>query len=314
MKKIIIFCLSMMIVVSINSCEDGNNTIDEVLGSFENGAVLRTLEIISGTLNSSKPESEWRVSLEEQDIEDGGLFKSVEIYVSLRDLTPGNGNTITENAFIKSIPASEFTDGPHGLPRGEVAATFGEAEAAMGLSPEDTSPGDLYVFETKLVLTDGRVFGEESAAGIITGGFFSSPFSYNALVVCSPEPGEYRVEMHDSFGDGWQTTTGNGGDGITITIDGEVVEIGMCTPYESNDYECSPWPDDINDPTTEFNDATVIVTIPVGAELAVWNFPGDNWGEISFEVYAPNGDLLVAVGVGEGVEGVLPILVCANNM
>ena len=311
MKNIIKILLIISIVVSFNSCEDGDNSIDKVLATTESGAILRTIEIINSTLNSTLPESEWRVSLEEQDVEDGGLFEAVEIYVSLRDLTPENGIAIAEDAFVKSIPASDFTDGPHGLPRGEVAATFGEAEVALGLPAGTIQPSDLIVFETRLVLNDGRIFGAESAAGIITGGFFSSPFTYNTLVVCSPEPGEYRVEMHDTFGDGWQTTTGNGGDGITITIDGEVVEIGMCTPYESNDYACSPWPDDITDPTSEFHDATVIVIIPIGAELAVWNFPGDNWGEISFEVFGPNGDLLLAVGVGEGV---LPILVCANDM
>jgi hypothetical protein len=115
--------------------------------------------------------------LEEQDEKDGDLFQSVDIYVSLRDLTPDNGIIIAEDAFVKSIPASEFVDGPHGLPRGEVAATFAEAESAMGLSPEDTAPGDLYVFETRLVLTDGRIFDAESAAGIITGGFFHHLFN-----------------------------------------------------------------------------------------------------------------------------------------
>jgi hypothetical protein len=39
----------------------------------------------------------------------------------------------------------------------------------MGLSDSDYAPGDLYVFEVRLNLTDGRTFGAADAAGIITG-------------------------------------------------------------------------------------------------------------------------------------------------
>ena len=307
MKNIIKILLSLLVVVSFNSCEDSDNTIDQVVDGTTTGAALRTIEILNNTLNSSISTTEFSVIVEEQDEQGGDLLESLDVYVSIRDLTPDNGTTVSE-ALIKTIPASAFTPGPHGLPRVTVSATFGEAESAMGLDGTMHSPGDLFVFELRVNLTDGRTFGADQAAGIITGGFFSSPYSYNALLLCSPEPGDYRVEMHDSFGDGWQTQ-GNGGPGIQVTIDGEITEVGMCTPYEANDYDCSPWPDGI-DPTSEFFDATAIVTIPVGTEEATWNFPGDNYGEISFEVYAPDGSLLLAVGVGEGVPGLLPIILC----
>jgi hypothetical protein len=119
--------------------------------------------------------------------------------------------------------------------------------------------------------------------------------------------------MHDSFGDGWQTK-GNGGPGISITIDGVETQVGMCSPYEAQDFDCTPWPDDIDDPTAEFFDATAFVTIPVGSEVATWVFPGDTFSEISFEIFAPDGSLLFQAGTGETAPGLLPFILCANNM
>jgi len=163
-------------------------------------------------------------------------------------------------------------------------------------------------------LTDGRIYGAADAAGIITGGYWASPYKYNAALVCSPVPGDYTIDMHDSFGDGWQTNGGNGGNGITVTLTDAagsetVVEFGMCTPYGDGSFldtgDCSGTP-----ARSGFNDASAVVTVPVGTTTAIWNNPGDNWGEISFEIYAPNGDLLLAVGVAEGTPGLLPVTNC----
>ncbi|MFK5891496.1 MAG: hypothetical protein QM486_12275 [Flavobacteriaceae bacterium] len=305
MKNIIKILLSLLVVFSFNSCKDATNTIDTVLSTHETGAILRTVNVIGNTLNSSDDSSTWSVEVEEQDVQDGALFKSVDVYVSLRDLTPNNGTTVANDFKIKTIDASAFSTGPLSLPRGIVSATFGEAASAMGLTAAQMSPGDLFVFELRLNLTDGRVFGANSAAGIITGGYFSSPFKYNALLLCSPEPGDYRVVMHDSYGDGWQTNGGNGGNGIQVTIDGAVTEVGLCTPYGDGSWL------DIGDCTPNNGyDGETVVNIPVGTVQATWNFPGDQYGEISFEVYGPHGTLLLAVGLGEGSPGLLPITLC----
>ena len=89
-----------------------------------------------------------------------------------------------------------------------VEVTFGDAAAAMGLTANGTDyvPGDVFVIGLEVELTDGRTYDWTSAAGIITGGFFSSPFKYNALLTCSPMDGDYVVDMQDSYGDGWQST------------------------------------------------------------------------------------------------------------
>ena len=311
MKNILKILTALLVVVSFNSCEDSNNTIDEVF-DYETGAILRTLSVDNALLNSSDPSTAFVVTVEEQDAQDGGLLESVDIYVTLRDLTADNGTSVAEDVYVKTYGASEFTTSPVGLPMATLSASYGEVFGATGLSVGDVSPGDIFLMELRLNLTDGRTFGKASAAGIITGGFFSSPFVYNALITCSPEPGDYVVDMHDSYGDGWQTNDGNGGDGIHVDIDGAITIVGMCSPYggsntgsemdESQGY-CVPG---------DYYDATATVTVPVGAQSATWNFPGDQYGEISFEVYAPDGSLVFAGAQGETGPGLLPITVCAQ--
>lgn len=311
MKNIFKIFLSTLLVFSFNSCEDSDAVVDQVVADTQAGAVLRTIDVLSNTLNRSIPSTTFSVEVEEQDEESGALFESVDIFVSIRDLTPDNGTTVKE-ALVKTIPASAFTTGPVGLPRAILSATFGEAEAAMGIDDTEHSPGDLFVFELRLNLTDGRTFGAADAAGIITGGYWASPYKYNTLLLCAPKAGEYTIDMKDSYGDGWQTNAGNGGDGIQVSVTDAagvvtVIEFGMCSAYADDSFldaangKCVP-----NDGST----ASTSVIIPEGTAEATWNFPGDQYGEISFEVYAPNGDLLLAVGLGEGAPGLLPVTNC----
>lgn len=315
MRNIFKILAALLIVFSFNSCEKSNNTIDEVF-QFTTGAVLRTISVNSNLLNSSEPTSQFSVSIEEQDEQDGALLESMDIYVRLRDLSVGNGTTPPTESLVKTYDASEFTIGPVGLPRITATCTFGEATAAMGFSSDDYAPGDIYEMELRVNLTDGRTYGASSAAGIITGGFFASPFRYNALIICSPEPGGYLVDMHDSYGDGWQTTTGSGGAGIHVDIDGDITVVGMCSPYGGSNIGTEMDPAlGLCTPSTDGGyNASAVVNVPVGTGSATWNFPGDQYGEIFFEVYAPDSSLVFASGgPGDQGPGLLPITVCAGG-
>ncbi len=131
---------------------------------------------------------------------------------------------------------------------------------------------------------------------------------------CAPVPGIYTIEMVDSYGDGWQTNGANGGNGITVDVDGVIFEVGMCSPYEASPYDnCTSWPagaDPAND--LSFTSATATIEIPSGAMLAKWSFPGDEYGEIGFTIIDPNGNVAYKVNVGEGVAGPLPFEVCLD--
>jgi hypothetical protein len=307
MKNIFKILICSLLMVSF-SCQDSENTIDTVL-DYETGAILRTISVDSQLLNASDPVSLFSVTIEEQDEQDGGLLQEVRVLVELRDLTTDFTTPATGEVLVQTIPASEFSPGPVGLPRTQVNMAFGDAAAALGLplDPETGyNPGDIFVVKLELVLTDGRVFGASSAAGIITGGFFSSPFQYNALLTCSPMSGDYTINMFDSYGDGWQTTSGgDGGEGLTIDMDGVVTSVAMCSQWGSYDFECTP--------TNDGYSATATVTIPVGTQSATWTWPGDYYGEIGFEITGPNGVVAYsALDPGTATVGLLPVAICAQ--
>jgi len=297
MRNIFKFLFASLLVVS---CVDSENTIDTVL-DYETGAILRTISVNNAVLNSSDPMSTFSVTVEEQDEADGALFAQVNVYAQMKDLSPDNGDSSTDFMYVMSMPASSFTTGPVGLPRGTVEVTFGDAAAAMGLQANGTDyiPGDVFVIGLEVELTDGRLYDWTSAAGIITGGFFASPFKYNALLTCSPEPGGYVVDMQDSYGDGWQ------GSGIEVDVDGVIQHASLCNEWGAAVPGClGSYPGNTS--------GSVTINIPVGTESATWSYGGDSYaGEVSFQIYAPDGSLILSVGQGEGAAGLLPVAVCA---
>ena len=135
--------------------------------------------------------------------------------------------------------------------------------------------------------------------------------------MCQPIDGDYLVDMQDSFGDGWQTDAGNGGSGlkaVLILADGSesIVEVGMCSPYGGDNIGSSMDPNEgicTGPASTNFYGATATVTIPAGTQLAVWLWPGDQYEEISFQIYGPDGNLILnAVNPGAGQLDVLNCL------
>lgn len=267
-NKIVLLLLS---VIVISSCETEDKAIDQVFAGVEYGAVLRKLEITSGSYNLSDLNSAFSVIVEEQDEEYGALLSEVDVYVSK------GGN----EAMVSTVPASAFTIGDKGLPVTEISVTLGQALDALGLGT-NYGVGDVFGIRLSLKLTDGREFSASSASGSLQGSYFSSPFFYTSAILCTPKPGDYVVDMQDSYGDGWQ------GDGIKVTFDGgprggEVVYIDMLSSY-SGGPACCGW-----------TDSSETLNVPVGTEGFAWEYTGDSYpGEVSFQIYAPDGSLLLA--------------------
>ena len=112
--------------------------------------------------------------------------------------------------------------------------------------------------------------------------------------------------MIDSYGDGWQTTSGgDGGQGLEIDMDGVITSVAMCLMGEHMIslvlIQCCIY------------EATAVVTIPVGTESALWTFPGDYYGEIGFQITGPNGQVAYsALDPGTATVGLLPVAICAQ--
>jgi len=150
------------------------------------------------------------------------------------------------------------------------------------------------VFSVLNLVTGGDVVFDITVAsatrGIPIGLSDGSAFTtHRVSVTCGseptpPPPGNYLVAFFDSWGDGWQTNTSSGGNGITLTMsdangDTTIVEVGMCSQYGT--------------PTGTFLDsgdctvgdgsfALTQITVPEGMVSGDWYFPGDWFDEIGF--------------------------------
>tara|TARA_B110000503_G_scaffold69603_1_gene108467 strand:+ start:211 stop:1068 length:858 start_codon:yes stop_codon:yes gene_type:complete len=273
LNKIVLLLLS---VIVISSCESDDKVIDQVFDDISYGAVLRNVEITSASYNLSDLNSAFSIIVEAQDEEYGALLSEVDVYVSKE------GNEV----LVKTVPASAFTIGDKGLPVTEISVTLGESITALGLG-SNYGVGDEFVIRLSLKLTDGREFSAASASGSLQGSYFASPFLYTSAILCTPKPGDYVVDMQDSYGDGWQ------GDGIKVTFDGgprdgEEVFIGLLSEYAPGGVPISNGSDTLN--------------VPEGTVGFAWEYSGDSYpGEVSFQIYAPDGSLLgsyAAIGPG----------------
>ncbi len=296
------------LVLLFTACEDGDKVFDQIVADEQRGAVLRTLSINSNELPIGVSEGFFGVDLEVQDQENGALSQSIEVYGSFVDNTPDNGRgASTEDALIETLDVSSFSIGDNGLPITSYAVTLPSLLSATGVNEADIDGGDQFAVRFELVMIDGRRFSSGQNSGTLTGSYFSSPFRYAATIVCPPVPptvGTWTVNMQDSYGDGWQSTTSDGGGpGLVVTLsDGTVYEIGLCTPYEAPGYAC----------TAGVSEGTATFEVPAGqTAAAIFDFKGDFWGEMSFQIITPNGNVVGDFPTGTAA-GEVPINYCVN--
>jgi len=332
MKNILKLLFVSLIILPF-SCHDSENVVDALLEPI-NGAVVRGVEVYTtegqSLINSSNDESAFVATIEEQDVEDGALMAEIRMYVDFIDYTPDNGDASSMALAATYLP-SDMYEGPHGLPRKDIVFTWGDMKAALGFSGPEATAGDLLKIQFELELTNGEVYGPNDAAGSILGGFFSSPYTYNALLSCDPAPGNYLVKMYDCWGDGWQTTNAGDGtpqsQGLEVYVDGDVRNYAMCSQWQ-------PWegtPDCTA--TADGYYAEQFVEIPAGSNVVTWTWINDYYAEIGIEVFGVGefdadgewtGDILYSsVGIGTEVlndctdgglipPGLLPISQCAQ--
>ncbi|EAZ82404.1 hypothetical protein [Algoriphagus machipongonensis] len=200
------FGLLVGALVLLSSCRD---FVDPNIpySEFDTGAYLRTISRTSTTFNYfSLGSSNFALTLEAVDIEDGATVETVEIEVQHRRLIPGVGleYTPSEPVNIMTLSASDFapnTDSRFLRTSFEISAA--DAIAAVGLTPADIEGGD--VFEFSLILNDvnGRSFNRENVSGNIAGApFYDSPFQYFVSVICPSDLGgtyEYTATNMDSI-------------------------------------------------------------------------------------------------------------------
>jgi len=295
-------------------CDEGDTVFDDIRNNETRGAAVRTVEVTENEIQYDVPTSTltgggFSATVEVQDQENGNLLSELNVYIGYNDNTAAQGNSTVGDAEVlaRTFTLADGTIGEFGLPRFTYTASATELQSAIGVTGADIFGGDQFTIRFEVVQLDGSTYSAGDNSGTLTGSFFSSPFEYTSTLVCAPKPttpGVWTVNMEDSYGDGWQPTTANGGGpGLTITLsDGTVIEIGMCTPYEAPGYPCVDGP----------SAASTTFTVPPGlTDAAVFQWNGDFWGEMSATIVTPNGNTVASISSGTGA-GPIAIDFCAD--
>lgn len=288
-KILSIFAFTSILI----ACEDDDATLTQgIQGQVERGAVLRTLA--SNTVyNFFDTTTEFTATIQAQDIQDGGLMESVDVFVRFDDRTPDNQiGGDRDEVLVENIPASSFTIDEFGLPRTDLSLVFADALSLFNLTIDDVIGGDRFVVRLALNLTDGRVFTEGDVNNSVrSGSFFRSPFVYFVDVACIPVipfAGEYTVDMQDSFGDGWNGAT------LTINLDGDETVIFVSEEEEDKD--------------------SFTFTVPEGAQSLVFTYSGGSFDEeVTFQIIF-NGNVIAADVGPSPSDGPVTLNICPDNI
>lgn len=202
MKNILKISAYCLIAILLFNCSSDDKTIDSIFDNIQSGATLRTIKVNQANFDFYDSSSEWSITVEEQDINNGGLFSEIKIYT--KHTSEG---VSSDEVFVKSIPASNFkTTGYNKYPQGEISTTLDEILTALNLSSGDYTPSDKFNLRLELILTNGQTFSSKNTSSSITGGtYFSSPFEYSAQFSCplsdaSLFDGDYEV-ITDAWAD-----------------------------------------------------------------------------------------------------------------
>ncbi|WP_299677344.1 hypothetical protein [uncultured Dokdonia sp.] len=278
-KKLLFTALTGCILFSCDSDDKVTNTVQE---NVETGAVLRTIEIIENSIPIGMENGQTIITgtaqlsivIEEQDEQEGALLQSVDVYTSFTDGSPDTGDTsmaVTEEVFLGNIPVDLFSDGPFGLPRLEFTLEATELLSAVNLTPEAIFGGDTFTTRFALNLSDGRTFSSDNAGGIITGGFFNSPFQYITPVVCNLATdsfvGNYLIEEITPYVDG------------PTFADGTVVEVSVGNTDTERLFFTPNYPDYCSTPN-DFNFLFVCgeIIVPIQESNCACNTGADFFG------------------------------------
>jgi len=308
MKKTIkIYLSSVFMMALLFSCQESDNIIDGVLDDFTTGAVLRTVQVINSDMPLGDDSTSFTIEIEEQDNQEGALLSEVDVYLGFRDNTDDDVDTDVSEVFVETLTTADFAPGPFGLPRTILSYSIVDMRSMLSLSEDIPQGGDQYIFRLELKLTDGRIFSDYNAGGIITGGFFASPFLYSANVTCPfttslAETFTYTsYDMGPGDGSGGQQETGLGPYSSTITWteeyddDDELIEGLYGTPDFSFGMFEDVWGDDpatngsamikwfcsdlLPEGADQYSDAyTYVITGVSGPTMTImWN---NTWGDI----------------------------------
>jgi len=250
----------------------------------------------STDINKSDPgSSTFSKTYQMVDPKGGADISKIELFVSFSGLS-----ATADEVLYQTVTSDDFANVGNGYPEATISVDGESLLSAMSLTPAQLEGGDSFNYRIAVTNSDGTF-------SAVSNNFSnqSADHNFSSTVICIPPfapPGDYIINMQDSFKDGWQTNDGSGGDGLTCTLsNGVVFEVGLCNPYVAVAYDC----------VDDYSAGSATITIPAGIESAEWFFPGDTYGEISFNIIGPSGTVIFDSPQGANAGGaVLSVNLC----
>lgn len=263
------------------SCDTENLNELQSGASGEIGAYARivTSSADKNTNLFDPASSVWEATIEFVDETGGTLIEEYSLYATFRDNTikeEGDPDySINQEVKIGSWAKASFQPGAK-YPTLKFTVEAQDVINKLGLDLNNAAGGDTFAFRGEIKLEDGRMFTSTNTGKSITSElFYNDAFGFSSTFVCvppTPLSGDWRIEMWDEYGDGW-----NGGK-IEVTID------GTTTAYSALEANGKG--------VTE-----VIVTVPSGTSTLDWNYVAGSWeSENTLKIYAPSGNLVLSDG------------------
>lgn len=169
---------------------------------------------------------------------------------------------ISGSGDYETIPLNTVTTFPT-----TITYSYVELAGFLGLTIDDIGGGDIFQFTGTCTGKDGRFWTIDNYTGDITGQAAQrNAFAFNVLVDCAPitdveTAGTWRIDMQDSYGDGWNGAT------LVFSIDGSTTAYTVPDGFE----------------------ATHAPEVPSGAVLEIFYTNGDFDGENTFQLFTPDG-------------------------
>ncbi len=202
MKTIINYITTIVTACVLIGCSGDDKTVDQVIDQVTSGAVLRTIDIDNNMIYNDltlqfDEGSNYILTLEEQDAQQGGLLDEIEIYTRFIENTRVDTNNdgvidkndddlSTEIGLIRTINSSDFQPGDRGVPVSIITFTAEELIAFTQVDESKIQGKDDFELRFLLKLTDGRSFSVDDANGNVSGGsYFSSPYTYRTTAGCT---------------------------------------------------------------------------------------------------------------------------------
>lgn len=196
MKTKNIFLALLAVTFGLFSCADPD---EKPILTFEDASkggyaklISESAKLINVLNDQTINSSQYTYQVEFVDLQNGRLVDQYKLDLTYEGV---GGNEITVENFM-TWAQSDLIDGPNGLRAiAETTITATEMLTALGLTSADLAPGDNFLFEGFVTLSDGVTYGFDNSSAAVNGSAFGGHFNFTLPAACPTDlTGDYAYD------------------------------------------------------------------------------------------------------------------------